>query len=181
MKKLFLIVFVLFSFQIPVLLAQEETEEIELNYEREEVKNIIVATFGYTYIPQASPEEDETVDAHYVPTIGLDYFRRVHSRWEIGIMSDLELDSYFIPEQGLVRENAFIFTGMILFNVTSRWNVLAGGGMEFEKNEHLVVARIGTEYSQPLPKEWFIPIGFMYDLKEEYNTWAISIGIGKEF
>lgn len=178
MRKSFFILFTILSIQTSYLLAQEKIEEVVL----EEIpKNIITVNFGYTYIPQASSEEDETVDAHYVTTVGIDYLRRVHNRWEIGVIADVELDTYYMPEQEFFRENAFIFTGIALFNVTSRWNVLFGGGMEFEKNEHLVVARLGTEYAQPLPNEWFIPFSFIYDLKEEYNTWAISIGIGKEF
>lgn len=175
MNKLRYFTFLILIFNIHFLIAQEESRT------EEDVKNTIVISGGVTYIPEGSPDEEGSVEAHYVPSIGLDYFRRIHKRWEIGIMSDLELNSYHIPEEGLVRENAFILTGIATFNATSRWNIFLGGGIELEKNEHLSVLRLGTEYIQPLPKEWFIPFTFLYDLKEEYSTWTISVGVGKEF
>jgi len=149
--------------------------------EEDEGKNLLIGTLGYTYISSASSEDSEEADGIFITTLGIDYFRKIHSKWELGIMADLELGEYVVINKDLNRENALLITGMASYKLTDHVNLLAGAGLEIEKHENLAIIRLGTEYAINLKKEWSIPLGFFYDFKEGINTWSLSIGIGKEF
>ncbi|MCF6171200.1 MAG: hypothetical protein L3J66_09510 [Bacteroidales bacterium] len=146
-----------------------------------EKKNLLTVALGYTYIPKASTLDAEEATGIFVPTIGLDYFRRLHPRWEIGIMADIELGEYVVFEKELNRENAVLLTAMVNFNLSKHINFLAGGGMEFEKHKNLGIIRLGGEYVFKLPKNWVIAPGVFFDFKEGTDTWSLSVAIGKEF
>jgi hypothetical protein len=136
---------------------------------------------GYTFIPQGTSHEEEEADGVFIPSIGLDYFRRVHPRWEIGVMVDLELGEYIISHKELNRKNALAVIGIGSFSLTKHINLFAGGGIEIEKHKNLGVLRFGTEYVFRLNKEWVISPGFFYDFKEGFDTWSLSLAFGKEF
>ena len=55
----------------------------ELKHEKKEKKNLLTAALGYTYIPKGAALEAEEAEGIFVPSFGLDYFRRIHPRWEI--------------------------------------------------------------------------------------------------
>jgi hypothetical protein len=147
----------------------------------QEKKNLLSVSLGYTYIPKGSSLEAEEVTGVFVPSIGLDYFRRLHPRWEIGIMADVEMGEYVIFEKDLNREYAILLTAMVNFNLTKHINLLAGGGMEFENHKNLGIIRLGGEYVFKLPKNWVISPGFFFDFKEGTDTWSLSVAFGKEF
>jgi len=149
--------------------------------QKEERKNLLSVSFGYTFIPQGSALEEEEADGIFIPSIGIDYFRRVHPRWEIGIMVDLELGEYIISHKELNRKNALAFIAIGSFGLTEHINLFAGGGIEIEKHKNLGVIRLGTEYAFKLKKYWVISPGFFYDFKEGFDTWSLSISFGKEF
>ena len=150
--------------------------------EQEQVKkNLLTVALGYTYIPQGAALEAEEADGVFIPSLGLDYFRQIHPRWEIGIMTDLDLGEYVIFEKELNRKNALVATAIVAFNLTRHLNLFAGGGMEFEQHHNLGVIRLGTEYAFKLKKDWVISPGFFFDFKEGIDTWSLSIAIGKEF
>jgi len=173
MKKrlLLFIVFGTFAFN-------SYSQETDSNQEK---KNLISVALGYTYIPKGAAPDAEEADGVFTPSVGLDYFRRVHPRWEIGLMADLELGEYLVIEKDLNRENALLLVAMADFNLTKHISFLAGGGMELERHKNLGIIRLGTEYVFRLKKDWIITPGFFYDFKEGYDTWALSIGFGKEF
>ncbi|MGB5318923.1 hypothetical protein, partial [Eudoraea sp.] len=60
------------------------------------------------------------------------------------------------------------------------WGIVAGPGMEFEKNKNLFIVRIGTEYEFELGNDWGISPSLNYDFKEQYSTWDFSIGLSKK-
>jgi len=149
--------------------------------EHEEKKNLLAITIGYTYIPTGAAFDAEEADGIFVPSFGLDYFRRIHPRWELGLMADVELGEYLIIEKELHRENAILLAAVLSFNLTKHINFFAGGGMEFEKHENLGIIRLGGEYVFRLNKEWVISPGFFYDFKEGIDAWSLSVSFGKEF
>lgn len=75
------------------------------------------------------------------------------------------------------RENSFLILGVGSFEILPKWSVFTGGGMEFEKNEDLVVFRLGTEYAFPLKNQWEIPVGFFWDAKERYDVFTASVSV----
>ncbi len=172
-KYLFILFLVCFLFTISF--------SQELSKEEKKKKNLLSVSLGYTYIPKGSLLEAEEATGVFVPSFGLDYFRRLHPRWEIGIMADIELGEYVVFEKDLHREYAMLLTAMVNFNLTEHINLLAGGGMEFEKHKNLGIIRLGGEYVFKLPKTWVISPGFFFDFKEGTDTWSLSVAIGKEF
>jgi len=171
MKKHLPILFILCLFSFNTFAQENEQEK----------KNLLTVALGYTFIPKGSAPEAEEADGVFVPSIGIDYFRRLHPRWEIGIMTDIELGEYVIFEKDLNREYAILLTAMVNFNLTKHINFFAGGGMEFEEHKNLGIIRLGGEYVFRLPKNWVISPGFFFDFKEGTDTWSLSVAIGKEF
>ena len=113
--------------------------------------------------------------------IGIDYFRRIFPRLEIGIMADLDLGEYVIFEKELDRENALLLEAIASFNLTKHINVFVGGGVEFEKHMNLGIFRLGAEYMFKLKKGWIIAPSFVFDFKEGTDSWSLSLGFGKGF
>jgi hypothetical protein len=146
-----------------------------------EDKHLIALSFGFTYIPEGENENQTETTGVFIPTLGLDYFFKIKQRWEIGLMTDIELGNYVIIDKELDRENAFIATAMGLYKISNDWSVFAGAGIELEKHKNLAVLRLGTDYVFSLGKGWVLGPGFYYDLKEGYDTWSISIVLGKDF
>jgi len=145
-------------------------------------KNRAVFSLGYNFIPKGTKLGNrEAEDGFFVPTVGFDYFRKLHARWEIGLMWDWELDHYFIKSEDLERERAMIFTLVGNFKLTEKWAVFAGLGPELEEHRNQAVFRIGTEYAMVMGNNWkFVP-ALSCDLKNGYSTWSASVGFGKFF
>ncbi|OHX68468.1 hypothetical protein NH26_06550 [Flammeovirga pacifica] len=151
-------------------------------HEKEEGRHYISITFAQTFIPQGSNMDNLNHKGHLVPGIGFDYLYKIKPRFELGIMADFELGRYIIPhKEDLVRDHAIVLVGVATYTLMPNWNAFVGGGMEFEKHHNLGVFRIGTEYNFGIGNQWSIPVGIFYDLKEGYDTWSMSIGLGKAF
>ncbi|UTW67840.1 hypothetical protein KFE94_06925 [bacterium SCSIO 12643] len=152
--------------------AQEETEELQ---------NLLSLSFGYSYVSEGAEPEGTEVTGVYVPSIGIDYFRKISPRWEIGTMIDLELSDYLIIKKDLNRSKALVMTAIASYNPFSNVNVFAGGGIEIEKHKNLGVMRFGAEYAFVFSNDWILAPGAFYDVKEGYNTWSIAVAFGREF
>lgn len=175
------------------ILAQEEQEELKEQEDREEQeeneeflfrnerKNIVLLSFGYTYVPRGSALEEEESDGIFVPSIGLDYKRRVSEKWAITLFTDIELEDYLIIEKDFNRERAFIAVLGATYEISKSFGVFGGVGYEFEKSNNLWVLRAGLEYGMDLGKRWvFVPSVF-FDWKESYETYSVSIGFSRKF
>jgi hypothetical protein len=178
-KRCFTILFIIAVFACVNCLAQE-SEKPEESIEKEE-RHVVSATFGYTYIGEGAELGASEANGVFVPTFGLDYFHVIDRKWELGIMVDLELDHYLIVEKELERENAFIATLMAVHKLRRTWYLFAGAGIEIEGNKNLAVLRLGMERPLRLRNNWFLGPAIFFDIKEGYDTWSLSIGIGKKF
>ncbi|MFT4754048.1 MAG: hypothetical protein ACI9GM_000616 [Salibacteraceae bacterium] len=146
-----------------------------------ENKNLIVFAFGYTFVPKGASAEGAEAKGVLVPSIGFDYFREISDKFEIGAMIDLELAEYLILEKNLNREKAFLVVAVGAYKLSSNMTLFLGGGIELEKHENLAIARLGADYNFKLGADWVLGPSFFYDLKKGYDTWSLSLGIGKEF
>ena len=173
--KASILALVIVFFSYSRMYAQEEANT------HPEEKHLIALSLGYTHIPKGGEAHHAEATGVFVPSIGLDYFYKIHRKWEIGMMADAEFGEYIIVHKELNRENAFLLAGVGAFKITNHWAVFGGAGIEIEKNENLAVLRLGTDYSFSLGKGWLVAPSFIYDLKEGYDTWSISLGIGKGF
>lgn len=152
-------------------------------------KNLIAISYGYDHVRGGvahdaynDESENEDKEGHWVSSIGLDYFRRISEKWEVGLKLDFQLGHYIIPHKdNLERENAFVVVATGVYELMPKWSAFAGAGMEFEKSEHLPVLRLGTEYGFHLQHGWVLPVGFFWDIKDGYNVYAFTVGIGKHF
>ena len=159
------------------LFAQLRAQETTLP----EKKNVLTTALAYTFIPAGSAQ-DNLQKGHFVPGIGIDYFRRIQPRFDLGIMADIELGSYVIPrKEDLIRERALVLALIGSYSITENWGVFFGPGYELERHKSFPIFRLGSEYLVSLKGDWFIPLGLFYDIKEGYDAWSISIGIGLEF
>lgn len=143
--------------------------------------NFITLTVGYTFVPNGEELTNSDKVGILVPSIGLDYGRRLNNSWAIGIMTDLELANYLVINKDLQRDRAFIIIVNGIYNLTYNWKLVGGMGVELERHKNLFVIRLGTDYDIRLKNGWGIAPGFFYDFKESYDTWCFSIAIGKEF
>lgn len=168
---------VLFSLLIlfSVHLMAQETEVKE-----ESKPHKIALTFGLTHIPEAF-EHGHLEKEVYVPTLGLDYFYQLNEKWNLGVALDLELGVYVVDinSDHVSRENAFLAVALAGYEILPHWGILAGPGIEFEKNINLFIFRTCTEYAFDLGNDWVLFPAFTYDFKEKYSTWALSLGISK--
>ena len=138
--------------------------------------------FGYTHIPEAF-EEGEEMSSVFVPTIGIDYFLQIAEKWSIGAVLDYEMQKYKVnfKESELDRENAVITGILVGYEFAECWGLLMGPGLEFEKNKNLFIFRAAIEYEFELNNNWAIVPSVNNDFKEEYSTYALSIGVNKKF
>ena len=67
------------------------------------------------------------------------------------------------------------------YEIAPRWGFLFGPGWEFEKNKNLFIFRVSTEYEFEIGHDWGLFSSLNYDFKEEYSTWAFSVGVSKRF
>ncbi len=147
----------------------------------EEKKHLISISLGYAYIHKGASEGSESADGVLVPSLGINYFYAISQKFELGIMTDFEFGNYIIIEKDLNRENAFIAAAVASYSLTKSFYILAGGGMEFEKNKNLGIIRLGTGYSFNLKNNWLISPEILYDIKEGFDTWSFSVVFAKRF
>jgi hypothetical protein len=173
--------FVFFVFMIVscFIFSQEEPKVKEVGEEGN--KNAIFLTFGYTYIKEAAEVGATEVEGVFVPTIGLDYYYRLKPKLKIGMMLDLELANYLIISEDLERNKAFIVTAMAAYCLPENFSLYGGLGIELEKHENFAIFRLGAEYELELKKDWSLATGLFYDLKDGYDTWTLSLAVGKSF
>ncbi|GGF33272.1 hypothetical protein GCM10011339_21860 [Echinicola rosea] len=159
-------------------MAQEDTQPEE----ETTTLNRVVFSLGYTWIPQGDDLDDkESEGGFFVPAIGFDYFRKVHDRWEIGVMWDWELEHYIVREENLERERSMLFALIANYELMEHWAVFGGGGIELEKHENLPIFRIGTEYSVDIGQQWELIPTFALDIKKGFNTYNLAVGFCKRF
>ncbi|GGZ77584.1 hypothetical protein GCM10007028_13570 [Algibacter mikhailovii] len=153
----------------------------ETRSEEPELKNSFLLNFGYTHIPGSSELHSEASGDVFVPAIGFDYSREISERWELILMLDFELGKYLVLSKELNRENAFMVLGGASYELFSFFKVMAGLGIELEKNENLFVTRLGGEFIHELNGPWGLMAGAYWDYKQEYATYSLVVGVGYRF
>jgi hypothetical protein len=147
--------------------------------EQKEHKHLLGAGFGFTFVPLGGKLGDTDERGLYAPTLGLDYFYNFHPRWGAGFLSALELNHYVVTDDQVERENAMIFTVVGMFSATKYLDFFVGGGIEVEQHDDLAVFRLGTQYSIDVGKHWALVPKFLFDLKENYNTWSLALSFAR--
>lgn len=148
---------------------------------------------GFTHVEAAFVEHETGHNAtgKWVPTLGLDYFYTLNKHFDLGLISDLELDSYYVKDHNtsnthFERINVLVLTPVIKYKPLHCIGIIAGAGVELEfvgKDEmkSFGVVKLGLEYEVAIKNGWELTPSFMLDLKQEYSTSALGISLGKRF
>lgn len=160
------------------LTGEPETERME----EESLNWMVTLSLGYTFVPKGINEGKETKGL-YVPSVGLDLWRRIHGRWGAAFVADLELAEYLVDfdREELDREKALLLVLVGTYELLPGWEIMAGGGIELEKHKNLAILRAGTNYSFSLGKGWGLGPALFFDFKEGIDTWALSVNVSKRF
>jgi hypothetical protein len=157
----------------PASLAQEEGAEPS-------EKHLVGLGAGYTHIPEGA-DDVESDRGVWVFTGGIVYHYRFKDPWSVGAVAEVEFGEYLIVDKDLNRENAVIVAGLLYLEAYPRWSVYFGGGVELEKHENQAIMRLGTEYELIVGDAWAITPTIFVDVKEEFNSYAFAVAIGKWF
>ncbi|KAA6438165.1 hypothetical protein ACD591_18580 [Rufibacter glacialis] len=140
------------------------------------------AVLYHTYIGTETSDGKELL---IVPSVGLDLEYWFNEKWGIGSHNDLELISFEVEDREgtfIEKETPVLLTLDVLWKPWKGLVLLAGPGVEFEKEENLFVIRGGLEYELELGSHWDVAPTIFYDArKDAYNTFSVGIGIGKRF
>jgi hypothetical protein len=179
-----MVVILLISFGMcfsSVALAQHHEKEPSEHVFKNQRKNIFMLSFGYTYVPVGSALHHHESDGIFVPSIGVDYKRRLSEKWALSLFTDWELDHYLLSDKEFSRDRAFIAVLGGSYEIGEGIGVFGGVGREFEGNHNLWVLRLGLECGFELGKRWIIVPSVFYDWKEFYSTYSLSIGVSYKF
>ncbi len=185
----FMIACLALMFAGSTLSAQEHHAVTEEVHEATHGKHKLAVYTGFTHVSSAFYEHEthEESTGKWVPTLGLDYFYSLNGKWSLGALVDMEFDNYMIrleDESEEERLNVSIASVVAKYNITHRLGVFVGPGIETEFSEstkNFAVIKVGVEYEIEIANGWEIAPSFMYDWKEEYQSFAYGFSIGKRF
>lgn len=146
---------------------------------------------GFTHISAAFYEHETHVEStgKWVPTFGIEYYYKLNHHFEIGLIGDVEADSYYIRtsnEEELERNNVLIVAAVVRYAPIDRLGVFIGPGYETEfigksESTSFFVAKLGIDYEIEIEKGWELTPIFSYDIKEEYSAYSFGVSLGKRF
>lgn len=160
-----------------------EKPSTDKHHEQEKTKHFRVG-FGmfHTYIGTTTTEGEQTI---IVPSVGLDIEYWINHHWGLGFHNDLEIESFIIEEnheETIIKEYPTLVTFDALWHPWKGLVLVAGFGIEFERQENLQVARLGLEYEIEFGHHWDVfPTVFYDSRKDAHNTFSVGLGIGKRF
>ncbi len=113
----------------------------------------------------------------------LNYDYWLSNKWAIGLQNDLILET-FVVEHGnqemIERKKPISVIPVGMYKFAHRWTGIAGAGVEFSEGHNLGLTRVGIEYGLPLPKNWEVGIGLVWDNKWNYfNSWGLTFMVSK--
>lgn len=177
----------LFAFSQFIFAQHEHDSEI---HETNHGKHKISLYTGFTHVSAAFYEHEthEQSTGKWIPTIGIDYYYTLNTKWDLGFIGDVEIDEYYIrtnEHNELERNNIMVLSLVGKYKPIKRLGIFAGPGYETEyKRRHtksFFVAKIGVEYEVEIENGWELTPVLSYDLKEEYSSYALGITLGKRF
>ncbi len=175
-KKNFLVCF--FMLTCGLLKAQHAATE-----EKESLKNShqLTLALGHTLVAEGVQGGKK----QWLPLASwsLNYAYWISDRWAIGLENDWVLESFIIedPEGELIeRKNPISVVPVGIYKPGKHWSYIGGVGVEFAKEQNIMLTRIGIEYGVHLPKHWEVGVSVLWDGKwNYYNSWGLAFTVSK--
>ena len=158
--------------------AQELEHTNAANSRHSSIKGLrIAAVIGHTYI------NSEGMDGNlYIPSWGLDIDYWFSHKWGIGMHNDIEIENFVVVrnnEEQIERANPLVFTLDALYHLGNGFVISIGPGVEIEKNESFLLARLGLEYEYDIGEKLYIFPTLFYDRRfDGFSTTTIGFGLG---
>jgi len=121
---------------------------------------------------------------HIVPSFGVKYTRRFSEKIGLAWTNEVEFANYMIEYEGhgeLEREFAFVSAVLFSYEPIPKLGLLAGPGVELERNQNFFVLKVGVEYEVKLLDDRFISTEAYYDIKEVYGALGLGLSVGAKF
>lgn len=163
-----------------------------VEHHAEHGKNKVALYLGFTHIPSAYYEHETQEESigKWVPTLGAEYYRTISPMFDLGLVADVELDSYLVEsedERELSRANVVVLSAVARYKPIPRLGIFAGPGFETEFSseeeeiETLWVVKFGVDYEVEIAHGWELTPTLSYDLKQHYSSVAFGMSFGKRF
>src|SRR5262245_7760830 len=126
------------------LFSQEEKKEEE----GMKGTNRLTIGLGHTHLANGINDDGKKVWMA-VPSWSFNYDYWISNRWAIGLQTDLVIEKFIVEQedgQDLEREKPFAVIPVGIFKPCKHFSFIAGGGIEFEKEENLALTRLAIEY-----------------------------------
>jgi len=162
-------------------MAQEEAQ----SEEHESLKrNKIAIVCGDAVIHEV--RNTTTGNEQYVmaPTFGLDYSYALSHHWAIGTYNEISFLNIEVEDgqdQYVKRENTLLFSLGAGYEISKRFGLFAGAGIETDPNETLKVLYTGAEYTIIRSDDWDVALIAGYITKELYDSFTFGVVIGRRF
>jgi hypothetical protein len=144
----------------------------------------VAGVLGYSVIHAVHNTLTEKEQYEIVPTFGIDYEYWLSHKWAVGTYNEFAFINIEVEkneEEYLKRENAMLFSGVVVFEPVNRWSLFAGTGVETDAHHTLMVAYMGTEYAFIRSHDWEVSVGAGYINKEYYDAFTFGVVIGRRF
>ena len=162
--------------------AQELTNH--LKHPDSENKGYIAMVMGHSLIP-AGEHLDVENKGLLIPTWGIDLGLLMAPKWGLVWSNEVQLQQYEIENESvgtLQRKNPVITAFELQYLITHRLVVLAGPGVELEKEKSFFVFRFGAEMDFLISDKWAFVPSLFYETKEgKFGAFTLGIGIARGF
>jgi len=175
-----------------------DLENQEVEHDGHHKKHAVSAVISHTHIK--SGVKNETGDNWIaLPSFALNYNYSINEKWAIGLHNDIIVEEFVVEGtsshegnvlhkneepiiDGIERSRPIASAIMVTYKPFEHIAFLAGGGMEFSKEENFALVRLGIEFPFHIPNDWEIFGAMAFDINiDAYNSFAFGIGIAKLF
>jgi len=198
-KQVLLIFFIFFNYFSYTSFAQETENELMQTSSEKEIleaeegvnKHAISFILSHTHI-QSGVNNSRGDNWIAAPSFGINYTYLINEKWGIGLHTDIITEEFVVMNKNIqiedgedeVIERSYPIASAIMLTYKPFKHIafLAGGGMEFSKEENFSLVRLGVEAPFEIPGDWEIFGSFTYDINiDAYDSINFGIGISKLF
>ncbi len=145
-----------------------------------------IAFFTGTSMATIKLEGTDRPQTIFIPTYGISYDRKITSWMAIGVLTELELETYVIEtDHGETIDRNYVYVGSVLFFLKTPVKHLVflfGPGYELSTKQNFRIFKIGFAYDFEISNGWGIAPLVTYDrISNVYQTLTFGLDIGKKF